>query len=154
MDPILILDADKYITWSLKTNLETCQYPVVVADTLESAMRNFSEFQVSGLITEYSVGSVSTLEAIRKLKNTSPEAYVMMVTDKEMKDDEYEEIIQSGVDDYFLKPTPFRKILLHLKKGLKFRNFLIEKKTLERAMEALYSSKGDGVAKIGGSLSV
>jgi DNA-binding NtrC family response regulator len=126
-ETILILDTEKNVTWTLKTLLENEGYPTVIADSIERAERDFREFKVSGLITEYWVGSDRTLGAVQKLKKMFPESYVMMLTDKETREDEYEEIMQAGVDDYFLKPIPIRKILLHLQKGLKYRGLLIEK---------------------------
>jgi len=131
-ETILILDTDKNITWTLKTLLENEGYPVVVADSVERATRDFLEFQVSGFITEYWIQNEQTLEVIRKLKEMCPESYVLMITDKEIKDDEYEEIMRVGVDDYFLKPMPIKKILLHLRKGLGYRNLFIEKSRLEK----------------------
>ena len=121
-ETIVILDTDKNITWILKTLLENENYVVVTEDSLDGALEDFSNFQVSGLITEYRIENICTLDAIRKLKGVSPETYVMMVTDKEMKEDEYEEMMQMGVDDYFLKPTSMKRILLHLQKGLRYRN--------------------------------
>ena len=121
-ETILILDTDKNVTWTLKTILENENYPVVITDTIDGAMKGFSEFQVSGFITEYWIKNVRTLDTIRKLKGMSPEAYVMMITDKDTKEEEYEEVLHSGVDDFFLKPMPIKKILLHLKKGLRYRN--------------------------------
>ena len=126
-ETILILDANSNITWILKNLLESEEYPVVVATTIERALKDFSEFRVSGVITEYRIEDVPTIGAIRKLKDMFPETYVMMLTDKEMKEDEYEEMMRAGVDDYFLKPIPIRKIVLHLQKGLKYRSLLIEK---------------------------
>lgn len=147
-ETILILDTDQNISWTLKTLLEHEEYPVVVANTIERALKNISEFQVSGVLTEYRIENVRTLEAIRKLKETFPETYVMMITEKETKEDEYEEIMQAGVDDYFLKPIPIKKILLHLRKGLRYRSLLIEKKRLEREMDDLHSSKKANIPKI------
>ena len=43
----------------------------------------------------------------------------MMLTNNEVDERQYEEIIRAGVDDYFLKPVSFNRILLHLEKGLK-----------------------------------
>ena len=146
-DTVLILDTDKHATWTLKTLLEIEQYPVVVADTLEQAIKDLSEFQISGFVTEYRIEGVKTLETIGKLKEMSPETYVMMITDKEMKEDEYEEIMQAGIDDYFLKPIPIWKILVHLRKGFNNRDLLIEKKRLQRSVETLRPSKGGDVAK-------
>ena len=61
----------------------------------------------------------AAVETIKKLKQTLPGLYVMMLTNNEVDEREYEEIIRAGVDDYFLKPVSFNRILLHLEKGLK-----------------------------------
>jgi two-component system, NtrC family, nitrogen regulation response regulator NtrX len=140
-ETILILDTDRNITWTLKTLLESEHYPVVIADSVERATRNFSEFRVSGFITEYWIENVPTVKAIQKLKEVFPESYVMMITDKDMEEDEYEEIMRLGVDDFFLKPMPIKKILLHLQKGLRHGNLLVEKDRLEKEMASLRSER-------------
>jgi len=137
-ETILILDADKNVTWTLKTFLENEGYPVVIVDSVERATRYFTELKVSGLITEYWIGNFRTPGAIRKIKEMFPESYVMMITNHPIKDDEYEEIMKSGVDDYFLKPMPIKKILLHLQKGLKNRSLLLEKNNLEKVMASMH----------------
>jgi DNA-binding NtrC family response regulator len=134
-ETILILDTDKNVTWTLKTLLENEGYPVVVVESVERALKDFTEFKVSGLITEYWIGNLRSLGAIRNLKEMFPESYVMMITNQPVKDEEYEEVMTSGVDDYFLKPMPIKKVILHLQKGLKNRILLIEKKRLERELE-------------------
>ena len=152
-ETILILDTDKNAAWALKTLLENEEYPVIVADTIERALKNFSEFQVSGLITEYRIENVVTLVAIRDLKEKFSETYVMMMTDGEVKENEYTEIFNAGVDDFFIKPIPIKKIVLHLQKGLKHRSILIERKRLERELSTLNSLKGVADSKVVETLS-
>ena len=154
-ETILILDTDKHVTWTFKTLLEREEYPVIIADTIERALDNFSEFQVSGVITEFRIENVRTLEAIRRLKEIFPETYVMMVTDEATKEEEYTEIFNAGVDDFFLKPISIKKILLHLEKGLRYRSLLIEKNRLEREI-AIFHSKGAGTSgpKVGETLTL
>jgi DNA-binding response OmpR family regulator len=130
-ETILILEKESHIQWTVKTLLENEKYIVVAVNSIDRALQNFSEFQVSGFITEYRIDQRSTLEMIRSLKNDFPDTYVMMITDNEVKEDEYEEIMAAGVDDYFLKPIPVAKILLHLRKGLKQRGIYLEKKKME-----------------------
>ena len=125
-ETILILDNENHSRWILKTFLESEQYPVVAVDTVERALRNFLEFEVSAFITEYWINQSSTTEAIRELKTRFPECYVMILTDKQLKENAYEELMAAGVDDCFLKPLSARKILLHLQRGLKRRRGLIE----------------------------
>jgi DNA-binding NtrC family response regulator len=136
-ETILILDKENHTRWILKALLENEKYIVIAVDTIERAVQNFSEFQVSGLITEYRIGRAATLDTVRELKSRAPEAYVMMLTADELTEKEYEEVIAAGVDDYFVKPFPSWKILVHLGKGLKQRNLLLQKKRQEQELGRL-----------------
>jgi DNA-binding response OmpR family regulator len=129
-ETIVILDPETNTQWPLKTFLENEEYNVIPVNSIEKALRKFSEFEVSGLITEYWINHSSTLEAIRGLKKAFPEAYVMMLTNGELQENEYEQIISAGTDDLFLKPFSVMRILLHLRKGLTHRRILIQKKRL------------------------
>lgn len=133
-ETVLILDKEYHVQWALKTLLESEKYAVIAVDTVERALKNFSEFEISALITEYWIEHSLTLETIRKLKSMFPEVYVMMLTNGEVKENQYEKIIEAGVEDYFLKPISSKKILLHLRKGLRQRNLLLEKKRLEQEL--------------------
>jgi DNA-binding response OmpR family regulator len=137
-ETILILERDKHVAWTLKTFLECERYEVIVTDSIERFLKDFSENRVSGLITEYRLDDITTLSAIQTLKKQSYETYVMMVTDTEVKEDTYREILNAGVDDFFLKPLSIEKILLHLKKGLNTRNLLVEKRRLETEIASIH----------------
>ena len=144
-ETIMVLDTDKNVTWTLKTILESENYPVVIADSVERASKNFSEFQVAAFITEYWVKNAITLNSIRKLKEIWLESYVMVITDKELREEEYEELIGAGVDDVFLKPVPIKRVLLYLKKGLRNRRMLIEKNRFDKERINLNPAEGAGV---------
>ena len=136
-DTIVILDPETNTQWPLKTFLENEEYNVIPVNTIEKALKKFSEFEVSGLITEYWISHSSTLEAIRGLKKLFPEAYVMMLTNGELQENEYEEIIHAGTDDLFMKPFSIKKIFLHLRKGLRQRQNLIQKKRLAEKLSQI-----------------
>ena len=136
-ETILILDKENHTRWVLKALLENEKFIVIAVDTIERALQNFSEFQVSGLITEYRIGRATTLDTVRELKSRAPEAYVMMLTADELTDKEYEQAISAGVDDYFVKPFPSSKILVHLGKGLKQRSVLLQKRRQEEELGRL-----------------
>jgi len=136
-ETILILDEEFHTQWTLKTLLEAEKYIVVAVDTVERALQNFQEFEVSGLVTEYRVGYTRTLEIIRELKKNFPELYVMMVTYENLEEKEYMRTMSSGIDDFFLKPISSEKILIHLKKGLRQRRLLLEKKRLEQRLNEM-----------------
>ncbi len=138
-DTILILDPETNTQWPLKTLLENEEYNVISVNTIEKALKKFSEFEVSGLIAEYWINHSSTLEAVRGLKKLFPEAYVMMLTNGELRENEYEEIINAGTDDLFMKPFSIKRIFLHLQKGLKQRQNLILKKRLAERLSQISS---------------
>jgi DNA-binding NtrC family response regulator len=136
-ETIVILDPESNTQWPLKTFLENEEFNVIPVNTVEKALKKFSEFEVSGLITEYWINHSSTLEAIRGLKKAFPEAYVMMLTNGELQENEYEQIISAGADDLFLKPFSITRILLHLRKGLIHRQNLMQKKRLAEELSRL-----------------
>jgi DNA-binding NtrC family response regulator len=140
-ETILILDKDSNTQWTLKTLLESEKYVALAVDTIERALQNFKEFEVSGLITEYQIDHTNTPEAIRELKKSFPELYVMMLTHKNLGEKEYKKIMSLGIDDFFLKPVSIEKILIHLKKGLKQRKIILQKRRLERELSLVKANK-------------
>jgi DNA-binding NtrC family response regulator len=118
---VLILDNELPVSWALKSILGMENYLVYTAATLDEFNQITMDSQFSALITEYQLDRDSTLKTIKGLKEARPGLYVMMLTNNEVNEPEYEELIRAGVDDYFLKPVPFNRILLHLEKGLKNR---------------------------------
>lgn len=116
---LIILDPEEHNRWVLKTLLESEGYKVFCASTIAEALKIFHEYKFHGLISEYWVGHTSSLEVIKKFKELSPEGYVMILANDDVKENEYQEIINAGVDDFFIKPFPTRRILLHLQKGLR-----------------------------------
>ena len=55
-----------------------------------------------------------------------------MVTDADIDETTYETLFDIGLDDLILKPYPPEKILVHIKKGLRQRDFILEKQEVER----------------------
>jgi len=136
-ETILILDKDFHTQWTLRTILESEKYIVLAVDTIDRALMNFQEFEVSGLITEDRIDHTNVPEIIRELKRGFPELYVMMLTAENLEEKEYKKIMSAGIDDLFLKPISTEKILVHLKKGLKHRKVLLQKKRLEQRLSEM-----------------
>jgi DNA-binding NtrC family response regulator len=136
-ETILILDNERHVQWTLRILLESEGYSIITADTIEIALGHFAKNGVSGLIAEYYIDQFCTLEAIRDLKTKFPEIYVMMLTNHEVNGGKYKEILNSGVDDFFKKPFSIEKIFLHLKKGLRQREILIQKSRLEQEINRM-----------------
>ena len=151
-ETILILDKDFHTQWTLRTLLESERYIVLAVDTIERALTNFQEFEVSGLITEDQINHNNVTEIIRELKKDFPELYVMMLTAENLEEREYKKIMNAGIDDLFLKPISTEKILIHLKKGLRNRKVLLQKKRLEQRLSEMRTNRNiQGVALSGES---
>ncbi len=116
---IMILDPEEHTQWVLRTILESEGYKVFGVARIEEALKIFTEYKFHALISEYWIGHISSLEIIKKFKELSPEGYVMMLANEDAKENEYQEIINAGVDDFFVKPFPTKRILIHLQKGLR-----------------------------------
>ncbi len=142
-ETILILEKELHSQWTLRTLLEGEKYIVLAVDTIERALQSFKEFEVAGLITEYRMDRTLIRAIVRQLKKDFPELYVMMVTHENLEEKEYRRIMGSGIDDFFLKPLSSEKILIHLKKGLRQRSILIQKKRLEERLNEIRSNRSD-----------
>jgi DNA-binding response OmpR family regulator len=140
-ETILIVDKEFHTQWTLKTLLESEKYIVLAVDTIERALQNFQEFEVSGLITEYEIDHINIHEIIRELKKSFPELYLMMLTHENLGEIEYKKIMSAGIDDFFLKPISGEKILIHLKKGLRQRKILLQKKRLEQRLNQIKANR-------------
>lgn len=140
-ETILILDKEFHTQWTLKTILESEKYIVLAVDTIERAVQNFQEFEVSCLITEYRINDAHTSGIVRELKKNFPELYVMMLTYENLEENEYKKIMTAGIDDFFLKPISSEKILIHLRKGLRQRKILIQKKRLEQRLNLIKTNR-------------
>ena len=136
-ETLLIVDKGFNAAWTLSTFLTAQGYIVLVVDSLDRAINNFSEFEISGLITEYWVGDFSAVEMIRKLKGNSPELYVMMLAVSGLEEDEYEAVMDAGVDDFFLKPFSVKRIAIHLRKGLEHRRVVTDIGQLEKRLQGI-----------------
>jgi DNA-binding response OmpR family regulator len=140
-ETILILDKEFHTQWTLKTILESERYIVLAVDTIERAIQNFREFEVSCLITEYRIDDTHASEIIRELKKNFPELYVMMLTHENLEENEYKKIMSAGIDDFFMKPISSERILIHLRKGLRLRKILIQKKRLEQRLNHIKANR-------------
>ena len=136
---ILLLEEEANAKWTQKALLEGEDFQVIAVDSIDQALRGLGEGEFGGLITEYRINQSSSLPVIREFKKAFPEAYVMMVSHMDVRETEYEESINTGVDDFFQKPISFNKLLLHLGKGLSRRRELLAKKELEEELKKLNS---------------
>jgi DNA-binding NtrC family response regulator len=119
--PILLLEGKRNILWSSKTFLGENGYDVHTAISRKEAIDQIGRYHFSALITEYIVEGATTLNFVKQVKTNNPGTYVLLLTNVMLDRKAHEDIIAAGVDDYFVKPFPLEKILVHLEKGMSER---------------------------------
>lgn len=127
-ETILILNKERRDSSHLKTFLEKEKYIVLPVNTINRLLTNFQEFEVSGVIVDLNVDRLSLFKIIKRIRERLPELYVMMMVDGKIGEKEHQNVIETGVQDFFVKPMSYEKILFHLKSGLKQRKKYLQKR--------------------------
>lgn len=129
---ILLIDPFKNLINAYRIILEEEKYSVETALNLEDAYQILKKRQSSVIITEYIPPFETTDYLIQWVKRNAPEVYIIMVTNASIDDKTYERLFSFGIDDFILKPYSPKRILVHIKKGLKQRELIIHSRNLER----------------------
>lgn len=127
-ETILILNKECRDSSHLKTFLEKEKYIVLPVNTINRLLNNFQEFEVSGVIIDLNVDHFYLFEIIKKIRERFPKLYVMMMADGKIGEKEHQKVIETGVQDFFVKPMSYEKILFHLKSGLKQSKKYLQKR--------------------------
>lgn len=131
-DWILLIDPFKNLVDMYQILLETEKFFVETAKDLEEAFHRLSNRQYSVVITEYFSEVEDSCRIIPFLKNNAPATYILMVTYKNIDDQTYGSLFDLGLDDLIIKPCSPEKILVHIQKGLRQREWVLQKQELER----------------------
>jgi diguanylate cyclase (GGDEF)-like protein len=129
---ILIVDPFKNLLNAYRMILEEEKYFVETAFNLRDAYRLFEIRRYHVVMTEYFTPFETTHHMIQWLKQNTPEIYIIMVSNIIIDDTTYEKLFGIGLDDLILKPYPPEKILVHIKKGLRQRDLILQNQELER----------------------
>jgi PleD family two-component response regulator len=128
---ILIVDPIKNLLDIYRMFLEEERYGVETASNLEHAFQKLSLHHYAVLISEYLPPFEETFHMLHEVKEHSPETYIILVTNAIVDEKTYEGLFDAGIDDLILKPYSPNKILVHVKKGFRNREVIIEKRKLE-----------------------
>ena len=138
-DRILLIDEDPNLLTCLKTLLEERNLEVETAQGRSQALSYLSRKSIAVLITEYLLEHNDTRDIIRQVKTTSPETYIIVVTAAVIGDILHEELVDLGVDDLFVKPSPIEDIVIAVKRALRTRQRMVTC-PLPSALDGLVSS--------------
>ena len=129
---ILLLDPFRNLLNTYRMILEGEEYSVETAVNIEKAFDQFSIRHYSVFITEYLYPLEETCRMIQWVKQNAPETCIIMVTDADIDETTYETLFDIGLDDLLSKPYPPEKVLVHIKKGIRQRDFLVKKQEVEK----------------------
>jgi diguanylate cyclase (GGDEF)-like protein len=133
-DHILVIDEDPNVLTCFKTLLGERNLEVETAQDRSQALRHLSRKSFSVLITEYLLEHVDTRDIIRRVKTTSPETYVIVITGAVIDDILHEELVDLGVSDLFIKPYSIEGMVIAVKKALKTRQMALGVKRLRKQL--------------------
>jgi PleD family two-component response regulator len=107
------------------------KYLFETASNIDEAYRLFETKRYSVIIIEYFPPFETTDRIIKWVKKNTPETYIIMITNALIEAETYEKLFEAGLDDLILKPFPPERVLVHVKKGAKHRDFVLRKQQLE-----------------------
>ncbi|TAN42815.1 MAG: sigma-54-dependent Fis family transcriptional regulator [Nitrospirae bacterium] len=118
---ILVIDDEKFITWSLKQHLEKEGYEVITADSAEQGMEFFKTEAPGIIILDINLPGMSGLDMLETLRNINKEVIVIMIT----AHGDIETAVSAmrlGIFDFVEKPFDLNRISVLIKKSLETLN--------------------------------
>jgi DNA-binding response OmpR family regulator len=115
---ILAIDDDKDILKVLKANLELHEYEVDTADSWKKAQEVLSKRPPGLMILDIMLPDGDGIEICQQLKKESPQLPIIMLTAKDKVSDKVFGL-ESGADDYVVKPFETLELLARIKACLR-----------------------------------
>lgn len=129
---ILLIDPFKNLLNTYRMIFEEESYFVETAVNMKEAQVLFDKRPYSSVMMEYLPPHENIREIVQWIKEKSPEIYIVMVTNAAVDEIIYEDLFKMGVDDFILKPYSPKKIISHIRKGLKQREMVSKIREYER----------------------
>jgi diguanylate cyclase (GGDEF)-like protein len=133
-DRILLVDEDLNVLTSFKTLLEERGFEVETAQDRDQFLSILSRKSFSVMITEYLLQHADTRDIVRRVKTTSPQTYIIVVTGAGIDEILHEELVDLGIGDLFIKPFPIEGLVIAVKKGLQQRQLAMGVKGLRKQL--------------------
>jgi PleD family two-component response regulator len=118
---VLLIDPFKNLLNAYGMIFEEEKYSFETVSTLAEACPLLRTKRYSVILIEYFPPYETTDEIIRWLKKNLPETYIVMVTDAMIDAAVHEKLFAVGLDDLIVKPCSPERVLVYIRKGLRFR---------------------------------
>lgn len=119
---ILIIEDEKSLSDSIVSYLDKEDYLCEQALTFDDAIMKVGIYKYDCILLDLMLPGGSGLEVLRRIKKTSPETGVIIVSAKDSLDDKIEGL-KIGADDYLSKPFHLPELSMRIFALIRRRNF-------------------------------
>lgn len=132
---IMVVEDDELIRDMIQQNVEWAGYECTIAESGEEALKILASDKknVDVIITDIRMPGLSGIELTMKIKENFDSDVIVMTGFAE--DFDYEKVIESGASDFFQKPINPKELMLRLKRVLKERKLLDERRRADRELK-------------------
>ena len=138
--PRLLIVDDQREVRNLLFNLLCGDYECVEADSAEEALSKSRAGRFDLVISDITMGGMSGLEMIPRLKELSPDTVVIMVSGVQTIESAVE-AMRGGAFDYIIKPFDLRHVQSAVKRAVEHRDLQVAKRLYENHLEELVRSR-------------
>ncbi len=133
---ILVVDDEEIIREMLQETIEYAGYDCVIAADGAQALGMLDEKPVDVIITDIKMPGISGIELLREAKKRHDVDVIVMTGF--IEDFTYEMIIELGASDFIGKPFRNKELIVRLKRVLRERNLLRERRRAHRELRESY----------------
>lgn len=117
---ILIVDDDRFVRMALSEALRSWEYEVVLADSVASAMKVFTEAEPVIVLLDIDLPDGSGLDVLKHIKEQSPETIAVMITGN-VDVGNTVAALRGGAHDFIGKPVRIEELKVTLRNALETR---------------------------------
>ena len=139
-EPILIVDDDDAIRWTLREALQTWDFAPVEAASVAEAVKHVKAELPAAVLLDIDLPDGSGLDVLREIKHDHPEAIVIMITGNVQVDNTIS-ALRGGAYDFIAKPINLEELRITIRNALETRHLRKEVAQVrkERAREFNFS---------------
>jgi DNA-binding NtrC family response regulator len=138
---ILVIDDEPLMRITIQDALLAGGYRVIHSETGRDGLAFFRENQADIVITDLKLPDMDGIEILRKVKASSPETQVILITAYGSVDSAVT-AMKEGASDYLTKPFAMDELLLIIKRLLRMKQLEEENLSLRKKVEERFGLEG------------